>query len=190
VGSRAIILALLLTLMVGTAGCGGGDESSGTEDTTAVTQTETETGETETGTAETVTDGDTETNSSGRGSSGSGGSEAATASEPSVDRLLFRVGRNAVLCGLERISGRAWMTCYRPTTGYTLRLSLRGGLPRAGIVRRNRGLPPGVGELPVLRNGQRRNVSGYRCNVEDGIVRCRNRVGHGFQLGRSSSFRF
>jgi hypothetical protein len=201
---RAVIVLLALFFALGTAACGSDDDgsSAGESATPTTTETDTETattGQTETGaeTETTETDAETETEANGDdGSSGSGSGESASATGEAatrlpVDRVLFRSRDNAVFCGLKRAGDRDLLSCWATPTGYTLRLTPRGGAPRGGVVVRNRGLrPPRAGAIRVLRGRQRFRRGPYTCKVDRNVVRCVNAARHGFQLGKSFTFRF
>lgn len=207
---HAVIALLALVLALGTAACGGDDDGSSAENSTTVATTATETdtattSETETET-ETETEGETETEAETEttetegetdgedGSSGSGSGESSTtgaATPIPVDRVLFKSPDNAVFCGLKRAGDRDLMSCWATPSGYTVRLTPRGGAPRGGVVVRNRGLrPPQAGAIRVLRGRQRFRRGPYTCNVDRNVVRCENAARHGFQLGKRVAFRF
>lgn len=193
--SRAVIVVLALVFVLGAAACGGDDDGSNAGEDATVTTTETETGavttaETQTGETETETETDGENGSSGSSSGESSSTTGSTVQLP-VDRVLFRSPDNAVFCGLKRAGGRDLMSCWAAPSGYTVRLTPRGGAPRGGVVTRNKGVrPPQASAIRVLRSRQRFRRGPYKCNVDRNVVRCQNAARHGFQLGRSVAFRF
>jgi hypothetical protein len=181
VSARALTLLVAVVLALGTAACGG-DDSNGGEASATTAQTKATTARTETtktATAETAS-----------ATPETAASPASGGTVRPVDRLLFRIRDNAVFCGLKRSGGRDLLVCWATRSGYTVRLTPRGGRPSGEIVRRNRGIPPNAGAVRVLRNGQGLRRGAFRCNVRKNVVRCRNAARHGFQLGKTLAFRF
>jgi hypothetical protein len=91
---RLMILLVVGVLAIAAAGCGGSDESSGT-DTSAVTETTTEettTEATDTEATETDTDTDTETETSGSGSFASGDCRELVQSSEELTQALSATG--------------------------------------------------------------------------------------------------
>ena len=123
--------------------------------------------------------------SGGRTTSSRSGSTKQTIAAP-VEATLFRAGGNTIICGLRRSA----LLCWRPASGFTIRLP-RAGRPTQDVIDANRGLPRGVRSIPRLRKGRAVRRRGFRCTlVAKSEVRCTNAARHGFQLGKLLSYRF
>ncbi|MDQ3875507.1 MAG: hypothetical protein M3322_08200 [Actinomycetota bacterium] len=214
------LLALAAVIVVGlafaAAGCGGdSDETAAPVETTSAATTDTETGAGTTTATTTSNDDDTTSGdddntgieddtdddddrttseddrrartsaSGGRTTSSRSGSTKQTIAAP-VEATLFRAGGNTIICGLRRSA----LLCWRPASGFTIRLP-RAGRPTQDVIDANRGLPRRVRSIPRLRKGRAVRRRGFRCTlVAKSEVRCTNAARHGFQLGKLLSYRF
>ena len=113
---------------------------------------------------------------------------AQLGSHADISRILFRLPGNVVVCGLGRPSTR-WLVCFRPAGGATVRMG-RHGVPLAGVVKQNRGVPAGAAGAPILRKGHVYKGSVYRCTLKKVDVRCTNPAKHGFEMGKVEVFRW
>jgi hypothetical protein len=202
----SVAARLLLALAVGlaltvAAGCGNssGEARETTVATTVTAETETEpgtaaeaapgaetSGEKATGKPAGAARGGT-TEQTGTTSQGASTSRTRPRIVRAVDRVLFRIPRNAVVCGRKGSS----LVCWRPVSGFTVRLGRGDSPPTQGFIAANRGLPPAVRSLPVLRRGRPVRSGTFACVLRaTNAVRCRNGARHGFELGKLVSFRF
>ncbi|MDQ3893945.1 MAG: hypothetical protein M3292_04670 [Actinomycetota bacterium] len=199
VAARLLLaLAVGLPLTVAAAGCGNSSEEA--RKTTTATTAPAETGTRAGAAPGAKTSG--EKKAEGKQASAASGETAKKAkARPQgvsasrarrrivrpVDRVLFRIPRNEVVCGRKRSA----LVCWRPVSGFTVRLGRGDSPPTQGFIAANRGLPPAVRSVPVLRRGRPLRSGAFACVLRaTNTVRCRNGARHGFELGKLVSFRY
>jgi hypothetical protein len=108
-----------------------------------------------------------------------------------VAKPLFRTQGGRVYCGMKPAGGRDLLVCWVPRTGYTIRLTPGGGIPKSGLVEKNRGRPPRPTAFSLLRVGHKLERPPFHCRgMGHAEARCWNKAQHGFQVGGKGGYLF
>ena len=99
----------------------------------------------------------------------------------------FRTPGRAAYCGLTEGEGPGALICWTPNDGFEIGMS-PNGRPSHDYNRLDRRFYED--EAPVLAFGRTwRFLGDYRCTSRRTGLTCRNRVGHGWRLGRYKGYR-